>query len=156
MSLQQAGVEPDVTDCAVRGDPLWNARATSRTYLQTETRTLNARVVEFIAKPGKFQLLEDFVRGEVLEFLSGQNGFAGAIIMNSHEERRQILVVSFWTTQRMAAQNCWESSHVVRRSSSSLIDICSRAHTYEAALASSIEFNQENAASRLEWPEVNE
>lgn len=156
MSLKHIDVELEMNGNAIRSQVLWNAGKTSKTHHHPATRTLNVRVVEFIAKPQKVQYLEDCVRGEIMEFLNQQNGFSGAMILNSHQERRLILVVSFWATQRMAAENSWESSRIVRQTVGSLIDVCSRVHTYEAELANSIEFRQENDNSQLEWPEVSE
>ena len=155
MSLQHVELELDVNESAIRGQALLNDGEISKANRQTTTPTLNARVVEFIAKPAKGQLLEDCVRGEIMEFLSRQNGFSGAIILNSHQERRLILVVSFWTTQRMA-ENCWEKSRVVRQAAGSLIDACSRVHTYGAAFAklSGVKFQSSDAWEMM--PEVRE
>jgi heme-degrading monooxygenase HmoA len=156
MSLHPVELELDVNESAIRGQALMNAREIARANRQPATQTLNARVVEFIAKPGKGQLLEDCVRGEIVEFLSRQNGFSGAIVLNSHQERRLILVVSFWTTERLAAQNCWEKSRVVRQIAGSFIDACSRVHTYGAAFAklSGLKFESADVWEML--PEVRE
>jgi heme-degrading monooxygenase HmoA len=135
MSLQHVELELDVNESAIRGRALLNADEPAKRDRQTANHTLNARVVEFIAKPGKGQQLEECVRGEIMDFLSRQNGFSGAITLNSHQERRLILVVSFWTTERTAAQNCWEKSRVVRQAAGTFIDACSRVHTYGAAFA---------------------
>jgi hypothetical protein len=156
MSLQHVESDLDANHSVIRGRALLNDGEVPKANRQTATQTLNARVVEFIAKPGKGQLLEDCVRGEIMEFLSRQNGFSGAIILNSHQERRLILVVSFWTTQRLAAENCWEKSRVVRRTAGSLIDACSRVHTYGAAFAKSSGVNYENAGVWALLPEVQE
>jgi heme-degrading monooxygenase HmoA len=137
MSLQQVEMELDVSENAVRGHALWNASQTEKTHRQAGIHTLNARLVEFIAKPGNAELLEECVRTQIMNFLNRQKGFAGAIILNSHQERRLILVVSFWTTQRIAEENCWERSRVVRQAAGALIDVCSRVHTYGAAFATS-------------------
>lgn len=156
MSLQHVELELDVNESAIRGQALLNAVDSPKTNRQSATQTLNARVVEFIAKPGKGQYLEDCVRGEIVEFLSRQNGFSGAIILNSHQERRLILVVSFWTTQQMAADTCWEKSRVVRRTAGSFIDACSRVHTYGAAFEklSGVKFKSGDAWEVM--PEVQE
>jgi heme-degrading monooxygenase HmoA len=156
MSLHPVELELDVNESAIRGQALMNAREIARANRQPATQTLNARVAEFIAKPGKGQLLEDCVRGEIVEFLSRQNGFSGAIVLNSHQERRLILVVSFWTTERLAAQNCWEKSRVVRQIAGSFIDACSRVHTYGAAFAklSGLKFESADVWEML--PEVRE
>jgi heme-degrading monooxygenase HmoA len=156
MSLQHVELELDVNNSAIRGQALLSGGAIPKANRQTATQTLNARLVEFIAKPGKGQLLEDCVRGEITDFLSRQNGFSGAIILNSHQERRLILVVSFWTTQRIAAENCWERSRVVRQTAGSFIDACSRVHTYVAAFAklSGVKFESSDAWEMM--PEVRE
>lgn len=154
MSLQNVDVELDANNNVVRGQALWNAGETAKTHRQTATRPLNARVVEFIAKPGRVELLEECVRGQIMEFLNRQKGFAGAIILNSHQEQRVILVVSFWTTKRMSEENCWERSRAVRQAAGYLIDVCSKVHTYEAALANSCELKHESATSQVMWPEV--
>jgi hypothetical protein len=135
MSLQNVEVEAEVNNNVVRGHALWAAGETTKTHRQTATTTLNARVVEIIAKPGKVALLEEYVRGEVMEFLNRQKGFAGAIILNSHQEQRLIQVVSFWTTKRTSEENCWERSRVVRQTAGFLIDVCTRVHTYQAGFA---------------------
>ena len=154
MSLQHVELELDADDSAVRGQELSTAGEVSKGSHQTSTRTLNARVVEFIAKPGEGQHLEDCVRGEIMEFLGRQSGFSGAIILNSHQERRLVLVVSFWTTERTAAENCWERSRVVRQAARSLIDACSRVHTYEAAFAGSSSVKSESTGAWQLLPEV--
>ena len=156
MSLQPVELELDVNESAIRGHALMNAREIAKAHRQPATQTLNARVVEFIAKPGKGQLLDDCVRGEIVEFLSRQSGFSGAIVLNSHQERRLILVVSFWTTERLAAQNCWEKSRVVRQTAGHLIDACSRVHTYGAAFAklSGMKFESSDVWEMM--PEVQE
>ena len=88
MSLQHVELELDVNESAIRGQALLNAREIPKLNHHTATPTLNARVVEFIAKPGKGQFLENCVRGEIMEFLGRQKGFSGAIVLNSHQERR--------------------------------------------------------------------
>ena len=99
MSLQQVEVELIGNENAI-GDPaIWTAGKTSKSHRQAGPATLNARVVEFIAKPGKVRHLEDCIRGQIMGFLNRQIGFSGTIILNSHKEPRLILVVSFWTTQ---------------------------------------------------------
>ena len=153
MSLQQVEVELIGNENAI-GDPaIWTAGKNLKSNRQADPVALNARVVEFIAKPGKIRHLEDCIRGQIMEFLNRQNGFSGAIILNSHKEPRLVLVVSFWTTQQMAA-DCWEKSRVVRLSAGSLIDVCSRVNTYEAALVKSIDVTVDRANAHAWWPEV--
>jgi hypothetical protein len=156
MSLQSFELEHDANHHAVRGHTSWAARETSKIHRQSAAPTLNARVVEFIAKPEKVELLEEYVRGQILESLNRQRGFAGAIVLNSHQERRLILVVSFWTTQRMAEENNWERSRVVRQAAGALIDVCSRVHTYGAVFAKSSSLKNESLGVWTSLQEVQE
>jgi len=156
MNLQHVELELDVNRTTVLDLASWNEEESSKTQPQAATPTLNARVVEFIAKPGKVQQLEDCVRGQIMEFLGRQRGFSGAIILKSHQERRAVMVVSFWTTERFATENHWERSRVVRQTAGFLIDVCSRVRTYEAALTNSADKEDENPNLCALWPEVHE
>lgn len=156
MSLQHVTLDRDVNENSFLSAGIWNSLETPKTQREIVSETLNARLVEFIAKPGKVELLEGFVRGQVMEFLSRQRGFAGAIILNSHQEQRLILVVSLWTTKRMSEENCWERSRVVRQAADCLIDVCSRVHTYQAGFAKAPAAEQESASGWTFNPEVQE
>jgi hypothetical protein len=155
MSLQHIELDPKMTENVFRNPSVWNDEETLKTSRDAVQGTLNARLVEFIAKPGKVELLEECVRGDIMEFLNRQKGFVGAIILNSHQEQRLVLVVSFWTTKRMSEENCWERSRVVRQATGSLIDVCTRVHAYGAAFAKSSGTKQEDTDVRT-WPEVSE
>jgi hypothetical protein len=98
---------------------------------------LNARAVEFIAKPGRVRELRNCLRKHIVGFLKRRSGFAGAFILASHKEPRLVLVLSFWNTEREAVDNSWEDAPAVRSRVSSLVDVCTKVHTYEAALADS-------------------
>lgn len=156
MSLQNIEVDADVSNNAVRGQAFWNAGETTKSHRQPATTTLNARLVEIIAKPGKVALLEEYVRREVMEFLNRQKGFAGAMILNSHQEQRLILVVSFWTTKRTSEENCWERSRVVRQTAGFLIDVCSRVQTYQAEFAGTSAAEHELGSGWKSHAEVQE
>jgi hypothetical protein len=52
MSLQHVELELDVNNSAIRGQALLSEGAIPKANRQTATQTLNARLVEFIAKPG--------------------------------------------------------------------------------------------------------
>jgi hypothetical protein len=97
-------------------------------------QTLNARGVEFIAKPGKIQDLRNCIRDRVLEHLKLATGFSSAIVLTSHKEQRLVLVLTFWTTETQARNNCWEHAPAVRQAVQPLIDVCSRVQTYEVAV----------------------
>jgi hypothetical protein len=156
MSLLHVELDRNVNENAFRNPNVWNAAETPKTPSWVAPETLNARLVEFIAKPGKVELLEEFVRGQIMEFLSRQRGFAGAIILNSHQEQRLILVVSLWATKRMSEENCWERSRVVRQVVGCLIDVCSRVHTYEAGFAKASGEEHESASVWTLGQEVQE
>jgi hypothetical protein len=96
--------------------------------------TLNARAVEFIAKPGRIGDLRVCIRENVMEFLKLQRGFSSAIVLTSHKEPRLILVLTFWRTEKAATDSHWENARAVRKMLGSLIDVCTKVHTYEATL----------------------
>jgi hypothetical protein len=70
-----------------------------------------------------------------MDHLKKQRGFAGVIVLSSLKEPRLILVMSFWKAEK-DAETRWESSAPVLRMVSPLIDVCTRVHTYEAAMPS--------------------
>ncbi len=113
---------------------LWEARTALTPNGNLGFRTLNARSVEFIAQPGKIGDLRSCAQGELMEHLKKQRGFAGAIVLSSHKEPRLILVMSLWRSEKDASGNRWESSAAVLKMIAPLIDVCTRVHTYEAAL----------------------
>jgi len=115
------------------------ARVFWGTNQETEAATLNARAVEFIAKPGREQLLRNCMRREVAEFLKRQTGFAGVFVLTSHKEPRLIRVLSLWDTATQATENHWEDSSAVRKLVAMLIDVRVKVHTYEAELPESAE-----------------
>jgi hypothetical protein len=99
------------------------------------TQTLHARSVELVAQPGKIRELGSCVRGTLMDHLKKQRGFAGVIVLCSVKEPRLILVMSFWKSEKDAG-NRWESSAAVLKMVSPLIDVCTRVHTYQAAMPS--------------------
>jgi hypothetical protein len=98
---------------------------------------LNARGVEFIAKPGMIQDLRNSIRDKVMDHLRVANGFSSAIVLTAHKETRLVLVLTFWKTEAQARNNCWEHSPAVREMVQPLIDVCSKVQTYEAAVPKS-------------------
>lgn len=104
-----------------------------------ESGMLNARAVEFIAKPGRVQHLQNCMRREVAEILKQQTGFAGIFVLTSHKEPRLVQVLSFWNSAKQATENCWEESRAVRKLVAPLIDVCGKVQSYEAALPESPE-----------------
>ncbi|MFZ3332693.1 MAG: hypothetical protein WA197_18810 [Candidatus Acidiferrales bacterium] len=104
-----------------------------------EPCVLNARAVEFIAKPGRIQHLRNCIRQEVADLLQQQIGFIAALVLTSHKEPRLIQVLTFWDTAGQSTDNCWEELPAVRRIVSPLIDVRGKVHSYEAALPESPE-----------------
>jgi heme-degrading monooxygenase HmoA len=115
----------------------------ARLYLESnqdmEAAKLNARAVEFVAKPGRVQHLRNSMRREVAELLKRQPGFAGIFVLTSHKEPRLIRVLSLWDTAPQATENHWEDSPAVRKLVAALIDVRVKVHTYEAELPESAE-----------------
>jgi heme-degrading monooxygenase HmoA len=105
----------------------------------TEAANLNARAVEFVAKPGREQQLRNCMRREVAEILKRQSGFAGIFVLTSHKEPRLIRVLSLWDTAPQSTENQWEDSPAVRKLVAALIDVRVKVHTYEAELPESVE-----------------
>jgi heme-degrading monooxygenase HmoA len=105
----------------------------------TEAANLNARAVEFVAKPGREQHLRNCMRREVAENLKRQPGFAGIFVLSSHKEPRLIRVLSLWDTAPQATENHWEDLPAVRKLLAALVDVRVKVHTYEAELPESAE-----------------
>jgi len=103
----------------------------------TEVAHLNARAVEFVAKPGREQHLRNCMRREVAAILKRQPGFAGIFVLTSHKEPRLIRVLSLWDTAPQATENHWEDSPAVRKLVAALVDVRVKVHTYEAELPES-------------------
>lgn len=117
----------------------WSEEAPLEPVTSLGRPMLNVRAVEFVAKPDKASDLQVCIRGPIMEFLEHQPGFRGAMVLASHKEPRLILVLSLWKTEKQAVENHWECANVMPEMVASLIDVCSRVHTYEAFLANSPE-----------------
>ncbi len=105
----------------------------------SEAANLNARAVEFVAKPGREQHLRNCMRREISEILKPQPGFAGIFVLTSHKEPRLIRVLSLWDTAPQATENHWEDLPAVRKLVAALVDVRVKVHTYEAELPESAE-----------------
>jgi heme-degrading monooxygenase HmoA len=105
----------------------------------TEAANLNARAVEFIAKPGREQHLRNCLRREVAELLKRRSGFAGIFVLTSHKEPRLIRVLSLWDTATQATEYQWEDTPAVRKLVAALVDVRVKVHTYNAELPESDE-----------------
>jgi hypothetical protein len=111
----------------------WEATTPLAPNRNLGARTLHVRSVELIAQPGKIRELGSCVRGVLMDHLKKQRGFGGVIVLSSLKEPRLILVMSFWKAEK-DAESRWESSAAVLKMVSPLIDVCTRVHTYEAAM----------------------
>ena len=118
-----------------RNSSPWEARAVLAPNNALGVQTLHARSVELVAQPGKIRELGSCVRGDLMDHLKKQRGFDGVIVLSSVKEPRLILVMSFWKSEKDAG-NRWESSAAILKMVSPLIDVCTRVHTYEAAMPS--------------------
>jgi len=91
---------------------------------------LNARVVEFIAKPGKTDELRGLLCHAVTPLLRDQTGFIRLIVLTKHEEPRRIVAITFWSTEERTVSEPWEEIPLVREILSPLIDAWTRTRTY--------------------------
>jgi hypothetical protein len=104
---------------------------------------LNARVVEFIAKPEKTDELRGLLCRAVTPLLRDRTGFIRSIILTKHEEPRRIVVITFWSTEEGTLNDPWEESPIVRKILSPLIDAWTRARTYKVDLTETAEARSE-------------
>ncbi len=100
-------------------------------------RLLNARAVEFIAKPGKIRQLQCCIREGIMRVLESHREFSSALLLTSHKEPRLVVVLTFWNSKEAALNHRWEESVEVRRMVFPMIDKCCKVHSYEAALPES-------------------
>jgi hypothetical protein len=104
---------------------------------------LNARVVEFIAKPEKTDELRSLLCRAVTPLLRDRTGFVRSIILTKHEEPRRIVVLTFWSTEERTVNDPWEESPIVRKILSPLIDAWTRTRTYNVDLTETTEARSE-------------
>ncbi|HKV04611.1 MAG TPA: hypothetical protein VJO53_05835 [Candidatus Acidoferrales bacterium] len=94
--------------------------------------TLNVRAVGFIASPGRVRELTECIRGSLTGLLKKVDGFAGTIILQTHEEMRSLLVLTYWETEHQAKANRWEDFSVTQDLVTPYIDARTRVQTYQA------------------------
>jgi heme-degrading monooxygenase HmoA len=100
---------------------------------------LNARVVEFIAKPGKTDELRGLLCQAVTPLLRDRTGFTRTIVLTKHEEPRRVVVITFWSTEERTVRDPWEETPLVREILSPLIDAWSRTRIYDVDLTEATE-----------------
>jgi hypothetical protein len=96
--------------------------------------TLNGRVVEFIAKPGKADELRGLLCEAVTPLLRDRTGFIRTIVLTKLEERRRVVVITLWNVEEQTVSEPWEETPLVRELLSPLIDAWSSTRTYEVHL----------------------
>jgi len=100
-----------------------------------QRRIWNVRVVGFISKPERTDELAAVVESAVHDRLREFPGFAGAMVLRSQNEKRNLLVFSFWETEKQAATTRWEMNRGVRRAISQMVDVCTKVQTFQATSA---------------------
>ena len=104
---------------------------------------LNARVVEFIAKPENTDELRGLLCQAVPPLLRDRTGFIRSIVLTKHEEPRRIVVITFWNTEERTVSDPWEESPIMHEILSPLIDAWTRARTYKVDLTETTEAHSE-------------
>jgi heme-degrading monooxygenase HmoA len=100
-----------------------------------QRRIWNVRVVGFISKPERTDELVTVIENAVNDRLPEFPGFAGAMVLRSQNEKRTLLVFSFWETEKQAATTRWEVNRGVRRAISQMVDVCIKVQTFQATAA---------------------
>src|SRR5260370_29237859 len=100
---------------------------------------LNARVVEFIAKPKKTDQLRRLLCQTVTPLLRDRTGFIRSMVLTKHEEARRIVVITFWSTEERTVRDPLEDTPLVRETLAPLIDAWSRTRTYQVDLTETSE-----------------
>jgi hypothetical protein len=100
---------------------------------------LNARVVEFIAKPEKTDELRGLLCQAVTPLLRDRTGFIRSIVLTTREELRRVVMITFWSAEESTVSDPWEETPLVRELLSPLIDAWSRTRTYKVDLTEATE-----------------
>jgi len=105
----------------------------------TPAAKLNARVVEFIAKPEKTAELRGLLCQAVTPLLRDRTGFIRSIVLTAREEPHRVVMVTFWSTEERTVRDPWEETPLVRELLSPLIDAWSRTRTCNVDLTEATE-----------------
>lgn len=116
---------------------------------RTKRSIWNVRSVAFIAKPHRVGELTACFEGPVANLLSQVPGFAGAMILNCHNEWRKLTVLTFWETEAQAEKCHWEDYSTVRRLTAALVDLSAKVETFEAILPATCCREEENAIAAI-------
>jgi hypothetical protein len=112
----------------------------------TAAAKLNARAVEFIAKPEKTDELRGLLCQAVTPLLGDQTGFIGSIILTAREEPRRVVMITLWSTEERTVRDRWEETPLVRELLSPLIDAWSRTRTYNVDLTEATEAHSQTVS----------
>jgi Antibiotic biosynthesis monooxygenase len=108
----------------------------------------NVRAVGFISKPERTAELAVVIETSLNDLLREFPGFAGAMVLRSQNETRNLLVLSFWETEKQAAATRWEENRAVRLAIWPIVDVCTKVQTFRATAARSCgEVNSDKPAS---------
>jgi len=107
----------------------------------------HARVVEFVAKPGKTDELRGLLCKAVTPLLRDRTGFIRSMVLTTLEEQRRVVVITLWSTEERTVRDTWEETPVVRELLLPLIDAWSKTRSYKVDLAEATEAR--NQAIRL-------
>jgi heme-degrading monooxygenase HmoA len=99
----------------------------------------HARVVEFIAKPGKTDELRALLYNAVTPLLRDRPGFIRSIVLTTLEEQRRVVVMTLWSTGERTVRDTWEETPLVRELLLPLIDAWSRTRSYKVDLTEATE-----------------
>ena len=98
-----------------------------------------ASAAEFIAKPGRTEELRKHSCKTVAPLLRQRSGFIRTIVLNSDDEPRRVVAVTFWSSSEEHTRAPWEESPLVRKLLSPLVDVWPRVRTYKADLSETAE-----------------
>lgn len=92
---------------------------------------MNARAIEFIAKPGRTEELRNYICENVAPLLRKHAGFINAMVLTSQEEPRRVVALTFWDGAQETDVEGQEESALDGEIMSPAIDSCSRIRTYK-------------------------
>ena len=131
----------------VREIPLGSLQPAERSmtvpFEDTAAAKLNARAVEFIAKPEKTDELRDLLCQAVTPLLRDRTGFIRSIVLTAREEPRRVVMITLWSTEERTMRDPWEETPLVRELLSPLIDVWSKTRIYIVDLTEATDANRQ-------------
>jgi hypothetical protein len=95
----------------------------------------HVRAVGFIAKPEAAAELAQCLEGPLMTLLREMPGFRGAVILHSHNEWRNVTVLTFWRTEDQSMRTGWEDTTRVSDLIYPLVDVRTRVQTFQGTFA---------------------